>query len=179
MTVHDDTDQLREYVADELERVRIRSLGLTTTLLDESELTAQHSRLMSPLVWDLAHVGNYEELWLLRAVAGVDPMRPEIDSLYDAFEHPRTERPSLPLLSPTESTDYIDLVRRKVLDSLGNLRVDGRGPLLDDGFVYGMVLQHEHQHDETMLATHQLRRGQPVLPLDEPRAGTSIGGRAD
>ena len=25
---------------------------------------------MSPLVWDLAHVGNYEELWLLRAAAG-------------------------------------------------------------------------------------------------------------
>ena len=168
MTVQDDTDQLTEYVADELERVRIRSLGLTTALLDESELTAQHSRLMSPLVWDLAHVGNYEELWLLRAVAGVDPMRPEIDSLYDAFEHPRAERPSLPLLSPTESTDYIDLVRRKVLDSLGNLRVEGGGPLLDGGFVFGMVLQHEHQHDETMLATHQLRRGQPVLPLDGP-----------
>jgi iron(II)-dependent oxidoreductase len=29
--------------------------------------------------------------------------------------------------------------------------------LLDGGFVYGMVAQHEHQHDETMLATHQLR----------------------
>ena len=29
-------------------------------------------------------------------------------------------------------------------------------PLLTDGFVYGMVVQHEHQHDETMLATLQL-----------------------
>ena len=28
--------------------------------------------------------------------------------------------------------------------------------LLDDGFVYGMVVQHEHQHGETMLATIQL-----------------------
>jgi iron(II)-dependent oxidoreductase len=128
---------------------------------------------MSPLVWDLAHVGNYEELWLLRATAGIDPMRPEIDDLYDAFEHPRVERPSLPLLTPAESTAYIDQVRRKVLDSLDDVRWEGHGQLVDNGFVYGMVLQHEHQHDETMLATHQLRRGAAVLdelPTPAPRA---------
>jgi iron(II)-dependent oxidoreductase len=163
-------DELKELVAAELLRVRDRSLALTTGVLDESELTAQHSRLMSPLVWDLAHVGNYEELWLLRAAAGIDPMRPEIDDLYDAFEHPRAERPSLPLLSPQESTSYIDQVRRKVLDSLETVRWEGEGALLDNGFVYGMVLQHEHQHDETMLATHQLRRGAAVL--DEAAAPT-------
>ncbi|WP_052465854.1 ergothioneine biosynthesis protein EgtB [Mobilicoccus massiliensis] len=164
-----DTEGLRTAIADELERVRRRSTALTTAILDEDELTAQHSRLMSPLVWDLAHVGNYEELWLLRAAAGIEPMRPEIDDIYDAFEHPRAERPTLPLLSPQESTGYLDLVRRKVLDSLDGLRLDGDAPLLRDAFVYGLVLQHEHQHDETMLATHQLRRGAPVLPLDDER----------
>jgi iron(II)-dependent oxidoreductase len=155
--------RLKEYVAAELERVRDRSFMLTTSVLDDVELTSQHSRLMSPLVWDLAHVGNYEELWLLRAAVGIEPMRPEIDDLYDAFEHPRAERPTLPLLSPKESTDYIGLVRRKVLDSLEAVRLDPANPLLDNGFLYGMVLQHEHQHDETMLATHQLRRGAPAL----------------
>ena len=34
---------------------------------------------MSPLVWDLAHIGNQEELWLLRDVGGREPIRPEID----------------------------------------------------------------------------------------------------
>ncbi|MBM7788403.1 ergothioneine biosynthesis protein EgtB [Tenggerimyces flavus] len=159
-----DEDAFKQLVADELERVRTRSFGLTTDVLDESELTAQHSRLMSPLVWDLAHVGNYEELWLLREAAGIEAMRPEIDDLYDAFEHPRSERPALPLLSPTEARDYIGLVRRKVLDSLAVARLDPSKPLLADGFVYRMVVQHEHQHDETMLGTHQLRRGDPVLP---------------
>jgi len=166
-------DQVKELVAAELLRVRDRSLALTTTILDEPDLTAQHSQLMSPLVWDLAHVGNYEELWLLRAAAGIEPMRPEIDELYDAFEHPRSERPSLPLLTPAESAAYIDQVRRKVLDSLDTVRWEGEGGLLDSGFVYGMVLQHEHQHDETMLATHQLRRGAAVLaerPAPAPRA---------
>ncbi|MGZ6804351.1 MAG: DinB family protein, partial [Nocardioidaceae bacterium] len=108
-------DALKQYVADELERVRQRSFGLTTTVLDEDELLAQHSRLMSPLVWDLAHVGNYEELWLLRAAAGIEAMRPELDSIYDAFEHPRAARPQLPMLRPDEAGDYIGLVRRKVL----------------------------------------------------------------
>lgn len=171
-----DADRLKEMVATELERVRERSFGLTTAVLADHELTAQHSPLMSPLVWDLAHVGNYEELWLLRAGAGIEAMRPEIDDLYDAFEHPRSERPSLPLLTPKESTEYVDLVRRKVLDSLETARVDTGEPLLAGGFVYGMVLQHEHQHDETMLATHQLRRGAPALPAADltpaPSAGT-------
>ena len=169
-----DEDSLKQYVADELGRSRSRSLGLTTGVLDEPELLAQHSRLMSPLVWDLAHIGNYEELWLLRAAAGVEAMRPELDDIYDAFEHPRATRPSLPLLKPAEAGDYLGLVRRKVLDALGRLelRTGGGAPgsgLLDAGFVFGMVLQHEHQHDETMLATHQLRRGTPVLPVTDTR----------
>ena len=162
-----DDEQLKTYVASELERVRARSFGLTTDILGEEDLIRQHSALMSPLVWDLAHVSNYEELWLLRETMGSEPMRPEIDPLYDAFEHPRSQRPSLPLLSAAESTGYAGLVRRKVLDSLETVRLDPSTPLLAEGFVYGMVLQHEHQHDETMLATHQLRRGPAVLPADD------------
>ncbi|TDC63151.1 ergothioneine biosynthesis protein EgtB [Actinomadura sp. GC306] len=166
----DDDEALKELIADELGAVRDRSFGLTTDVLDEAGLTSQVSPLMSPLVWDLAHVGNYEELWLLRAAAGADPMRPEIDGLYDAFEHPRAERPSLPLLPPDEARSYIGTVRAKVLDALPSVRFDTADPLTSGGFVYGMVVQHEHMHDETMLATHQLRKGAPALldPITEP-----------
>ncbi|MFD0903171.1 ergothioneine biosynthesis protein EgtB [Actinomadura sediminis] len=162
-----DEDALKELIADELGASRDRSLGLTTDVLAEDDLVAQVSPLMSPLVWDLAHVGNYEELWLLRAAAGADPMRPEIDGLYDAFEHPRAERPSLPLLPPGEARAYISTVRAKVLDALPSVPFDTADPLTRGGFVYGMVVQHEHMHDETMLATHQLRTGAPAL-LDPP-----------
>ncbi|RKS71664.1 iron(II)-dependent oxidoreductase [Actinomadura pelletieri DSM 43383] len=163
-------DDLKNLIADELGAVRNRSFGLTTDVLAADDLTGQVSPLMSPLVWDLAHVGNYEELWLLRAAAGVEAMRPEIDDLYDAFEHPRAERPSLPLLSPEEARGYIGTVRAKVLDSLSSVRFDPTNPLTSDGFVYGMVVQHEHMHDETMLATHQLRKGAPALldPVPDP-----------
>jgi iron(II)-dependent oxidoreductase len=125
---------------------------------------------MSPLVWDYAHVGNYEELWLLREAAGETPMRPEIDNLYDAFEHPRATRPALPLLRRDDARAYLRTVRDKVLDRLDTSRFTPDVPLTAGAFVHRMVLQHEHMHDETMLATHQLRRGTPVLADVSPVA---------
>src|SRR5205085_753076 len=128
-------------------------------------LTAQVSPIMSPLVWDLAHVGNYEELWLLRAVTRTPPIDASLDELYDAFRHPRKNRPSLPLLGPAEARRYIGDVRGRVLDTLERIP---ENPLTEDGFVYGMVVQHEHQHDETMLATLQLMGGDGYRPVAAP-----------
>jgi iron(II)-dependent oxidoreductase len=139
-----------------LEAGRQRTLDLLAPF-DDDFLCAQHSRLMSPLVWDLAHVGNYEELWLVRALGG-EAVRPDIDDLYDAFRHPRAGRPQLPLLSPSDARSYIASVREHALDFVD-----------EDGFVHRMVIQHEHQHDETMLATIQLS-GADYLPPRFERA---------
>src|SRR5690349_18537101 len=138
-----------------LEAGRQRTLDLLAPFEDDF-LVAQHSPIMSPLVWDLAHVGNYEDLWLVRALGG-DAVRPDLDDLYDAFRHPRPERPSLPLLDPKGARDYVARVRERALTLLDTEAVrPDHERLLADGFVYGMVIQHEHQHDETMLATIQL-----------------------
>ncbi|MFL6128710.1 MAG: ergothioneine biosynthesis protein EgtB [Mycobacteriales bacterium] len=153
---------LRQRIADELDRARRRSLALTVDVLGEDELAAQHSPLMSPLVWDLAHIGNQEELWLVRDAGGRTPVRCDIDELYDAFRHPRRDRPALPLLDPVESRAYLAEVREKALDVLERVPLEGRA-LTESGFVFGMIVQHEQQHAETMLATHQLRRGAAVL----------------
>ncbi len=146
---------LKERAASDLEEVRRRSLELLDPLSDD-DLVRQHSRLMSPLVWDLAHVGNYEDLWLIRAAGGRGGVDPSLDAIYDAFRHPRPNRPSLPLLSPSETRRYIAEVRGRAFDVLSALPLDSSRPLLADGFVVGLVVQHEHQHDETMLATLQL-----------------------
>jgi iron(II)-dependent oxidoreductase len=143
-------------LAAELDRVRRRTLALVDPL-SEADQTRQHSPIMSPLVWDLAHVGNYEEQWLQRALGGPPAEHPEYDDLYDAFQHPRADRPSLPLLGPDEARRYIAGVRERVLEVLAGVELDGApDPLLAGAFEYGMVIQHEHQHDETMLATRQL-----------------------
>jgi gamma-glutamyl hercynylcysteine S-oxide synthase len=164
-----------ERIAAALAASRERSLAYTD--LDDDELSRQHSPLMSPLVWDLAHIGNYEDLWLVRAVTGAGPVRAGLDELYDAFRHPRADRPALPMLPPGPARDYVAQVRERTLDALAAMRADALalvpgdgvsrealdGRLLAGGFVYGMVVQHEHQHDETMLATHQLRAGPPAI----------------
>jgi gamma-glutamyl hercynylcysteine S-oxide synthase len=165
---------LREFVAGELDRARTRSTALTETV-DDGDLIRQHSPLMSPLVWDLAHIGNQEELWLVRDVGGREPVRRDIDELYDAFKHPRRDRPALPLLDPAEARKYVATVRDKALDVLDHLRPDGRA-LVEGGFAFGMIVQHEQQHDETMLATHQLRAGAPVLTAAPPPRGEPVRG---
>ncbi|GAB3482274.1 ergothioneine biosynthesis protein EgtB [Amycolatopsis cihanbeyliensis] len=165
-------ERLREHTARALTRARERSRTLTDAV-DDEDLVRQHSRLMSPLVWDLAHIGSQEEIWLVRDVGGREPLRPDIDDLYDAFQHPRADRPTLPLLGPAEARAYVGEVRDKAFDVLGTARLTG-SRLTETAFAFGMITQHEQQHDETMLATHQLRRGEPVLragPTPPRRAG--------
>jgi gamma-glutamyl hercynylcysteine S-oxide synthase len=169
---------VKERAARHLEVVRQRSLNLLDPV-PEQDLVRQHSPLMSPLVWDLAHVGNFEEIWLLRTIAGLPAKDPELDDIYDAFRHARRERTRLRLLNPEQSRVYISDVRGRVLDTLERIELNPANPLLAEGYVYGMVVQHEHQHDETMLATLQLRAGEyplvePAPPAAEPIAHPEV-----
>ena len=165
-------ERWRSHVAEVLTRARGRS-RLLTDAVDDEELVRQHSPLMSPLVWDLAHIGNQEELWLVRDVGGRAPVRQDIDHLYDAFKHARADRPALPLLGPAGARSYVLEVRDKVLDVLARSPLEGRR-LVDHAFVFGMVAQHEQQHDETMLATHQLRSGGAALDAPPPPPAASL-----
>jgi gamma-glutamyl hercynylcysteine S-oxide synthase len=139
----------------ELERARARTEALLEPLTDE-QLMRQVSPLMSPLVWDYAHVGHYEELWLLRELGGQPPVRADHDDVYDAFAHARSERAELPILPPAAARAFVADVRARVLGLLPQLHANGSDPLLRDGFVFGLVLQHELQHLETMMQTVQL-----------------------
>jgi gamma-glutamyl hercynylcysteine S-oxide synthase len=158
---------LKEIVAKELEAARQRSLTLVAPVPDE-DMMLQHSPLMSPLVWDVAHVGNYEEIWLLRTIAGLPARAPQLDDIYDAFKHARKERTRLKLLGPEASRNYISDVRGRAFDVLEGVEFDPSNPLLNEAYVYGMVIQHEQMHDETMLATLQLRKGQYPISSEAP-----------
>src|SRR3954463_9031358 len=115
---------LRDRLPGELTPARARTLLLTDH--DEPELLRQHDPLMSPLVWDLAHIGQQEDLWLLRRGdanrEGLLP--PSVEALYDAFTHPRAGRDKLPLLPPVEARAFCREVRGRVLDRLDRLTGD-------------------------------------------------------
>ncbi len=146
---------LTALIAEQLEHARAQTVEVLAPL-DDDLLRRQVSPLMSPLCWDLAHIAHYEELWLLRTVADAPPTDPRFDDLYDAFRHPRRERAGLPILEPDAARRYAGDVHARTLDLLDTGLLDRAGdddPLLAGGFVFGMVVQHEHQHRETMLAT--------------------------
>jgi iron(II)-dependent oxidoreductase len=139
---------------------------LVEPLADE-QLNAVYSPILSPLAWDLGHIANFEELWLVQRVGGREPMRGELGRLYDAIENPRKVRNQLPILRGDELRSYMAEVRERTLDALERVELaDSGDPLLADGFVYEMLLAHEHQHNETMLQLLQMVDGYEPVRVD-------------
>jgi gamma-glutamyl hercynylcysteine S-oxide synthase len=146
-------------IADLLAEARARTLLLVAPLSDE-DLTRQHSPLMSPIVWDLGHIGEFEALWLIENLGG-EIASGELAGMYDPFNNPRATRGSLPLPAGREALREMAVARDRVLRALGDIDLAGDDPLLKNGFVFRMVLQHEYQHGETILQTLQLKQGEP------------------
>lgn len=174
----------RAAVASLLADARIRTLLLISPL-DAEDLQAQHSPLMSPIVWDLGHIAEFEALWLVDNIGPDSAARRfgEIAGIYNPFENPRSVRGSLQLPSLRESLDAMAAIRRRVLDHLDGIDLGEGTPLLRDGFVFHMVAQHEFQHDETILQTLQLKRGEPYaaprawdVPAAHMQPGAERGG---
>jgi iron(II)-dependent oxidoreductase len=141
-----------------LDGVRLDTLALVAHLPDE-DLERAHSPIMSPLVWDLAHIAAYEDLWLAHRHAGLELLRPDLAERYDAFETPRTVRGDIELLDAPAARAYLEAVRERVAGAIAR---EGVG----DGLLHELVLRHELQHTETMRQTMALAG---LLPPGEPR----------
>jgi iron(II)-dependent oxidoreductase len=156
-------------IAGALSEARERTLALIEPL-DDEQLNRVYSPILSPLAWDLGHIANFEELWLVQRVGGREPLHGDLGRFYDAIESPRKIRGELPILRDAELRSYMADVRERTLDVLEGVEIgpDVEDPLLRDGFVYEMLLAHELQHNETMLQLLQLVEG---YELPDPFAG--------
>jgi iron(II)-dependent oxidoreductase len=151
---------LKATIAEALKEARERTLALVEPL-DDEQLNRVYSPILSPLAWDLGHIANFEELWLVQRVGGREPLHGELGRFYDAIENPRKIRGELPILRDEELRSYMADVRERTLDVLEGVEIgpDVADPLLRDGFVYEMLLAHELQHNETMLQLLQTVAG--------------------
>ena len=142
--------------------------------LSEEQLNTVYSPFLSPLAWDLGHIANFEELWLVQRAGGEAPLDGRLGALYDAIENPRAGRGKLPILRGKELRAYMREVRERALAVLERADLEGsQEPLLRDGFVYELLIAHEHQHNETMLQLLQMVPGyeppqRDPAPLAEP-----------
>jgi iron(II)-dependent oxidoreductase len=154
------TSSFKGAIAERLAEVRRRTLELIQPL-DDEQLNRVYSPILSPLTWDLGHIANFEELWLVQTIGGREPLHGELGRFYDAIENPRKTRGELPILRDAELRSYLADVRERTLEVLQEVELDAgaEDPLLRDGFVYEMLLAHELQHNETMLQLLQLVDG--------------------
>src|SRR4051794_4816015 len=161
-----------------LSEARERTLWLVESVSDE-DLERVHDPLMSPLVWDLGHIAAFEDLWVSGRGSGMAPLRPDLMEVYDATETPRAGRGHLPYLRRAEALEYMHAVRERALRVLDQTDLSpGLGDLHSGGFVWELIVQHEHQHTETMLQCLQLalpgtyappRRALPAAPAGRRR----------
>ena len=52
--------------------------------------------------------------------------------------------------------EYLSLIRGEVFGYLEHVDFDSKNPLLKDGFIFDLVLQHEYQHQETLIYLFQM-----------------------
>lgn len=165
-------------IAERLAEARERTLELIAPL-DDAQLNTVFSPILSPLAWDLGHIANFEELWLVQTIGGREPMDGELGRFYDAIENPRKTRGELPILRDAELRSYMADVRERTLEVLETIDIaaDAEDPLLREGFVYEMLLAHELQHNETMLQLLQMVPGyesalvEDLLTVEPPAPG--------
>jgi gamma-glutamyl hercynylcysteine S-oxide synthase len=154
-------------IAERLAETRRLTLELVEPL-DDEQLNRVYSPILSPLAWDLGHIANFEELWLVRKIGGRAPLRGDLGRLYDAIENPRRTRGELPILRDDELRGYLADVRRRTLDVLDEVAIGAEAgdPLLREGFVYEMLIAHEQQHTETMLQLLMMVDGYRPVSVD-------------
>jgi iron(II)-dependent oxidoreductase len=154
----------------ELERTRERTLSMVASL-HPRDLTTQHSPLMSPLGWDLGHIAEFEAEWLAPELLHEASTR----ALYDPTATPRAERHKLALPPVREVFERLRCVRQRVRERFADAASDPTRGLPAGKYSLPLVIQHELQHQETLLQALALREDlvyQAELRW-APRAGSS------
>jgi iron(II)-dependent oxidoreductase len=151
-------------VAERLAAVRRRTLELVSRL-DEPILRRQHISILSPMIWDLGHIANFEETWILGRLGGLPPRSDALSRMFDPGLNPRPTRAALPLPYGEELQRYLEAVRDETLRLLESGSYGGDARLAERNLVFELVAEHEEQHQETLLQAMQILEDPTYEPI--------------
>ncbi|MEA5469274.1 SUMF1/EgtB/PvdO family nonheme iron enzyme [Spirulina sp. 06S082] len=161
----------RETIRQNMIHVRDRTLELFTDCTRE-EFCQQAHPDFSPVGWHLGHIALTESLWILEHCAGEAPLFPEYRQLLTADGLRKEERQNLPSFSVIQ--DYLETVRNRVFKYLEI------APIAQQERLLYWLLQHENQHNETIVFLLQLLRWKklqefsPLQRRDRPSSPSSF-----
>ncbi len=143
-------------LAQALRQTRARTLGLLSAWQRAlPELRVPYAQTLNPPLWELGHVGWFQEWWIGRSqerARGVacnpDHARgsshlPQADALYDSSKIAHPTRWALPLPGLDETLRYLEAVQSDTLALLGDAGSDD-----NDLYFWRLVLFHECMHNE-------------------------------
>ena len=164
----------KETLVNDLEIVRSETLELMEQI-PESFLFNPPKPFMGPIIWDLAHIAKFEEIWILINAAGLKEKSNLSDDDFNAIKTPRKIREELNLPSLRDSLEYMSKTRNQVFDILDSASLDTDDKLLKNGYVFDLVIQHEYQHQETILQSLALFDSPSfICPKPKPQNETTF-----
>ena len=165
------TDRSDELIR-QLTDARERELTLFSDLGPDLMLGTR-AHFLEPPIWELGHVGWFQEWWILRHLAGADPLLPRGDSMYDSFNVSYTKRWDHEFPSRDETLRYVREVLDRCVDRLG-----AGEPTERDVYFTRLAALHEDMHAENLMMIRQTlgttAPPMPESPPPKPEAGFTL-----
>ena len=134
--------------------------------LADSQLLGQPGHFLEPPIWEIGHVGWFQEYWILRHLDGEATLLPGSDGIYESFNVPYRWRWQHSYPSRQGTLDYIEEVLRRVI-----ARLDSRRPSAEEMYFYTLAALHENMHAENLtLVLQTLGYARPRVSLTVPSA---------
>ena len=132
--------------------------------LTDAEMLGPAGHFIEPPIWEMGHVGWFQEYWILRRFDDAPSLMPGSDGIYDAFNVSYKQRWDHPYPSRSETLAYISQVLQRSIR-----RLEAREPTSEEVYFYTLATLHEDMHAESLtlvLQTHGYPR--PTLSLFDP-----------
>jgi iron(II)-dependent oxidoreductase len=149
----------------DLEASRANTLRVTAHF-DAARLLGPKLPIVNPPLWEIGHVGWFQERWCLRARDDGslgESILPDADRLYDSSNVPHDTRWDLPLPDLKKTRAYLAAVLDKVLSRLAR---EAESEKL--AYFVRLATLHEDMHAEAFCYTHQ------TLGYPEPQFGVRV-----